>query len=147
LNQLLADQLPTGYHFCLPTEAQWEYAACGGKMSKGYHFSGSNHIDEVAWYSINSESNTHEVGKKMKNELGIYDMSGNVWEWCKDKYSEIEHSSNFSSDFRLTLGAQYVLRGGSWGYGPWGCRTTARNKDGNARTIHYGFRLALDPVY
>jgi len=145
LNQLLAEQLPIGYQFSLPTEAQWEYAACGGKMSKGYVFSGSNHIDEVAWYSGNSEGTTSEVGKKMKNELGIYDMSGNLWEWCRDKYSETDCSNTSSADTkRPKMGEQYVLRGGSWGYGPWSCRTTARNKDGNVRNIYYGLRLALE---
>ena len=145
LNQLLADQLPSGYQFCLPTEAQWEYTACGGKMSKGYTFSGSSQIDEVAWYSGNSEGNTSEVGKKMKNELGVYDMSGNLWEWCRDRYCEADYSNSSSLDTkRPEMGEQYVLRGGSWGYGPWGCRTTARNKDGNVRTIYYGFRLALE---
>jgi formylglycine-generating enzyme required for sulfatase activity len=147
LNQLLADQLPSGYKFCLPTEAQWEYAACGGQMSKEYTFSGSNQIDEVAWYSGNSNDITHEVGKKIENELGIYDMSGNVWEWCRDKYSETAHDSSLSfNPKRSEMGAQYVLRGGCWGYGPWGCRTAARNKDGNVRTIYYGFRLALELV-
>jgi len=88
LNLLLADLLPEGYKFVIPTEAQWEYAARGGKMSKGFRFSGSDIVDEVAWYYTNSEKTTHEVGKKFKNELGIYDMSGNVWERCRDRYSE-----------------------------------------------------------
>jgi formylglycine-generating enzyme required for sulfatase activity len=147
LNKLLAEQLPQGYRFYLPTEAQWEYAASGGKMSKGYAFSGSNQVDAVAWYSGNCEG-TSEVGKKMKNELGIYDMSGNIWEWCRDIYLETEHNEISSLDLKKPkMETQYILRGGSWGYGPWGCRTTARNKDTNVRTIYYGFRIALASSY
>jgi formylglycine-generating enzyme required for sulfatase activity len=135
LNHLLADQLPEGYRFRIPTEAQWEYAARGGRMSKGYRFSGSDDIDEVAWFSANSEGTTYEVGKKVKNELGLYDMSGNVWEWCRDKYSDNYFGSN----------PKYVLRGGSWDYGGWACSTSIRTKDiPEARTINYGFRLSME---
>jgi formylglycine-generating enzyme required for sulfatase activity len=77
----------------LPTEAEWEYAARGGKYSKGYKYSGSDNVDNVAWYESNSESKTQEVGKKAPNELGIYDMSGNVWEWCSDWYGDYSSSA------------------------------------------------------
>ncbi|MCL2246087.1 MAG: SUMF1/EgtB/PvdO family nonheme iron enzyme, partial [Lentimicrobiaceae bacterium] len=147
LNQLLSDQLPEDYKFRMPTEAQWEYAARGGKMSKGYTFSGSNHIDEVAWYNVNSEEKTHEVGKKIKNELGIYDMSGNVWEWCRDRYSESYYSNSPAVNPKgPDKGSEYVLRGGSWDQNEWACRNAARHKDDpDAYTANYGFRLVLEP--
>jgi formylglycine-generating enzyme required for sulfatase activity len=153
LNQLLAEQLPEGYRFRIPTEAQWEYAARGGKMSKGYRFSGSDHINEVAWYDANSDGTTHEVGKKIKNELGIYDMSGNVWEWCRDRYSENYYNSSLSINPKgPAKGKQYnkwipyVLRGGSWDHGEWSCRAATRNKDVPlAAAENYGFRLSLEP--
>lgn len=84
----------TGATFRLPTEAEWEYAARGGNKSKGYKYSGSNTIDEVAWYGGNSSDKTHEVGTKKPNELGLYDMSGNVHEWCSDWYSSSYYSSS-----------------------------------------------------
>jgi formylglycine-generating enzyme required for sulfatase activity len=147
LNQLLADQLPEGYKFRIPTEAQWEYAARGGKNGKGYTFSGSDNIEEVAWYDTNSKGITHEVGKKIKNELGIYDMSGNVWEWCRDRYSENYYSNSLSVNPKgPDKGTQYVLRGGSWNQNIWACRTATRLKDeATAYTTNYGFRLSLEP--
>jgi len=147
LNQLLVNQLPEGYQFRMPTEAQWEYAARGGKKSKGYKFSGSDYIEEVAWYNLNSGETTHEVGKKFKNELGIYDMSGNVWEWCRDRYRENYYSKSPTTNPKgPNKGTQYVLRGGNWNINAENCHTTVRTKDAPiAYTTNYGFRLSLEP--
>jgi formylglycine-generating enzyme required for sulfatase activity len=107
LNQL------TGKQFRLPTEAEWEYAARGGNRSKGYKYSGNNDIDAVAWYEDNSGEKTHPVSTKHPNELGIYDMSGNVWEWCQDWYGEYSSSSE-TNPTGTSSGSDRVYRGGSW---------------------------------
>ena len=112
------DFTKNGYR--LPTEAEWEYAARGGNQSQGYKYSGSNNPDEVAWYYDNSGSQTHDVVTKQANELGIYDMSGNVWEWCWDWYAS-DYYSNILQDNPKGPdgGSGRVDRGGGW--------------DGNAR--------------
>jgi len=96
----------------LPTEAEWEYAARGGKYSNGYKYSGSDNQDEVAWYGGNSGGKSHEVGTKKPNELGIYDMSGNVWEWCSDFYGS--YSSSSQTNPYSNNGSNQVIRGGGW---------------------------------
>ena len=105
----------TGRGFRLPTEAEWEYAARGGRFSKGYQFSGSDWIDEVAWFELNSQGRPHPVGLKKPNELGLFDMSGNVWEWCQDWYDEdscmIYNQLNPKGP---PTGYYRVTRGGSW---------------------------------
>ncbi len=111
LNSLLSSQLG-GKRFALPTEAQWEYAARGGKKSNGYKYSGSNTIGNVAWYTDNSGSNTHPVATKSPNELGLYDMTGNVFEWCKDWYGSYTSSSQ-SNPQGASSGSNRVNRGGS----------------------------------
>lgn len=142
--------------FRLPTEVEWEYAARGGKQSKGYKYSGSNQIDEVAWYIENyqkkksgNKGTTHPVGMKKPNELGIYDMSGNVWEWCNDWYTkEYYHNGkpvNPEWPFKgATLFFRRVLRGGSWGGSAKGCRVSYIDYDiENYRDEYGGFRLVL----
>ena len=135
----------TGMKFRLPTEAEWEYAARGGKKSKGYTYSGSNTIDDVAWYSDNSGKTTHEVGTKQANELGIYDMSGNVWEWCQDWYGETYYENSPSIDpLGPDSGSNRVERGGSWWSFARSCRVAYRGRclPGD-RYDNLGFRLAL----
>ena len=137
LNQL------TGKNFRLPTEAEWEYAARGGKKSKGYKYSGSNTIDNVAWYTNNSGSKTHDVKTKQANELGIYDMSGNVWEWCQDWYGSYSSSSQ-TNPTGPSSGSCRVLRGGSWVSGAGSCRVSYRySSHPDFSYDYYGFRLVL----
>ena len=141
----------TGENFSLPTEAQWEFAARGGNYSKGYKYSGSNDIDAVAWCWINSAEFTHLVATKQANELGIYDMTGNVWEWCYDLF--LPHSSVAVVDFP---GFIYVCRGGSFKDEDFRadsgtcidntviCRCTSRRSGTPTETsINLGLRLAL----
>ena len=133
----------TGKTFRLPTEAEWEYAARGGKKGRGCQYSGSNNLSDVAWYKDNSDSKTHAVGSKQANELGIYDMSGNVWEWCQDWYGRYSKSSQ-TNPTGATSGSYRVLRGGSCFITARICRSSYRR--GNTpvnRDYSLGFRLAL----
>ena len=133
----------TGKAYRLPTEAEWEYAARGGNKSQGYKYAGSNDPDLVAWHSGNSGNTTHEVGTRFPNELGIYDMSGNVWEWCQDWYGSYS-SSPQTNPKGPNSGSYRVLRGGSWFYLARYCRVSDRRSGtpGN-RYDSLGFRLAL----
>ena len=133
----------TGQHFRLPTEAEWEFACRGGNNSRGYKYSGSNNLGSVAWYDGNSGNRTHSVATKSSNELGIYDMSGNVWEWCADWYGD--YSSGAQTNPRGPLsGLLRVIRGGCWDYGVGGCRSSCRGSNNLAgRYISVGLRLAL----
>ena len=137
LNQL------TGKRFRLPTEAEWEYACRGGKKSRGYKYSGSNTIGDVAWYDGNSSDETHSVATKSPNELGIYDMSGNVWEWCQD-WKDSYSSAAQTNPTGASSGSYRVIRGGSWYYNAKNCRSSIRiNYPLDYRFSGLGLRLAL----
>ena len=133
----------TDRKFRLPTEAEWEYAARGGKKSRGYQYSGSNSISDVAWYTDNSGRKTHPVGTKQSNELGLYDMAGNVWEWCQDWYDSYVSSSQ-TNPTGVVLGWSRVYRGGGWNNFPSSCRSSYRSyNEPYSRYIGLGFRLVL----
>ena len=136
----------TGKNFRLPTEAEWEYAARGGNRSRGYKYSGSNVLSDVAWYDDNSGNKTHPVGSKSPNELGLYDMSGNVYEWCSDwkgTYSSFAQTNPTGP----SSGSYRVYRGGCWYFITGNCRSSYRfiltpvNRNGNL-----GLRLALSQL-
>ena len=133
----------TGKPYRLPTEAEWEYAARGGNKSQGYKYVGSNDLDLVAWYSGNSDGTTHKVGTRFPNELGIYDMSGNVWEWCQDWYGSYS-SSPQTNPKGPNSGSDRVIRGGCWNDYARSCRVSFRFNYTPVYCYYYlGFRLAL----
>ena len=134
----------TGRNFRLPTEAEWEFAARGGNYSRHYKYSGSNYIGDVAWYTDNSGNRTHPVGTKQANELGLYDMSGNVWEWCSDWYGS--YSSYSQNDpTGPNSGSYRMRRGGSWDNGAANCRSSNRYSPGD-RFHTLGLRLVLSQL-
>lgn len=135
----------TGRTFRLPTEAEWEFAARGGTKSQGYTYSGSNILNDVAWYLENNSSNTHEVATKAANELGLYDMSGNVWEWCQDWYSSTYYSSSvINNPTGPSSGSRCVNRGGAWdGEDAYCCVAFRGSLPPDEGYYYLGFRLAL----
>jgi len=141
----------TGKNFRLPTEAEWEYAARGGNRSQGYKYAGSNNIDDVAWYydnssalgSSNPDYGTHPVATKAPNELGLYDMSGNVLEWCQDWYGSYSSGAQ-TNPTGPASGSYRVYRGGCWINVAWFCRVSFRYGSTPSHALFYlGLRLAL----
>ena len=137
--------LSNGYR--LPTEAEWEYAARGGGLSQGYKYAGSNDVNLVAWYTNNSSSVAHAVGTKNANELGLYDLSGNLWEWCYDWYGGTYYSSSPPcAPTGPGSGSSRVLRGGSWFVNAFNVRVAVRGGNTpDSRGGYYGFRLCRTP--
>lgn len=147
----------TGKHYRLPTEAEWEFAASSGKKTHGYVYAGGDDINTVAWYAKNSNHTTHPVGTKQPNELGIYDMTGNVVEWCNDRYAEYDAKSQEIDIYNyipniprvnaqgLAIGEGHVMRGGSWAQRPEYSRVTTRGDDCAAWHGNFGFRVVLSP--
>jgi len=134
-----------GKNYRLPTESEWEYAARGGNKSKGYRYAGSNTLGEVAWYQNNSKNRTHPVGEKTGNELDLFDMSGNVWEWCQDKWHDNYEGipSNGTTAWISGGDSNFVHRGGSWGNAQRSCRVANRDRNfSDMRNGSLGFRLA-----
>ena len=139
----------TGQDFRLPTEAQWEYAARGGRHHRdGYRYAGSDKLKELAWFDGNSGNETHEVGQKYPNQLGLYDLSGNVWEWCADAYDWdfyktcAKNAGPIDNPF-CKEGVRRVLRGGSCRGGPQFCAVAFRIGGNSAFLDFTGFRLLL----
>ncbi|MBQ9465378.1 MAG: formylglycine-generating enzyme family protein [Muribaculaceae bacterium] len=140
----------TGETFRLPTEAEWEFAARGGTQSQGYKYSGSNTIGDVAWYYVNAYNvgssspnyGKHPVATKAANELGLYDMSGNVWEWCQDWYGSYSGAAQTDPTGSIA-GSSRVKRGGSWYYNAGNCRVSCRSRrTPSYRSYNLGLRLA-----
>ena len=133
--------------FRLPTEAEWEYAARGGRYSQGFEYAGSDKLKQVGWYDENSDNETHDVGLLLSNELGVYDMSGNVWEWCEDDHHENYKDAPLDGSAWVDVperGSHRVVRGGSYFDRAVDCRPTSRAWfTPDDRLVNIGFRLVL----
>lgn len=133
----------TGEKYRLPSEAEWEFAARGGRLSQGFKYAGSNDLEAVAWYDKNSNQKIHPVGELLPNELGLHDMSGNVYEWCQDHWHEnYEGAPLDGSAWTTKTGGNRVPRGGGWLNPPRGCRVAYRNGAEPGSRYLIGFRLA-----
>jgi len=133
----------TGKRYRLPTEAEWEYAARGGNESKAFRYSGSHTVEEVAWFFANSNEITHPVGLKEANELDIFDMSGNVWEWCSDWYDNYSEQAQNNPSGPYS-GESRVVRGGGYNFGANMCRVSFRGvQSPDFKSTYIGFRLVL----
>ena len=150
----MAGRLPKNYEYRLPTEAEWEYAARGGNKKSDFKYSGSNDLNEVGWYGNNSKGSSRKIGGKKPNALGIYDMSGNVWEWCFDTCNKSGVLPGISTDTYKygivdPVNRQYfhVFRGGGWYRGADLCRVSKRAANVcDKRSYYLGFRVVLAPV-
>lgn len=140
----------TGKNYRLPTEAEWEYAARGGQKAKPTKYAGSDELDEVGWYEDNSGGKIHPIAQKLPNELGLYDMNGNVWEWCQDRYSskyyvQCEIEGVVVDPLGPDTGLHRVLRGGNYRDVPQYCCVAERSScEPTYRSHDFGFRVALD---
>jgi sulfatase modifying factor 1 len=142
-----AGRLPKNYIYRLPTEAEWEWAARGGRSQPGYRYSGADDADAVAWYRDNSRGGTQQVGEKRPNELGLLDMSGNVWEWCQDWYQNTYSGLAVTDPAGSDKGQFRVLRGGAWNGEESQCRPSCRGRMNPSCTASFlGFRVALAPA-
>ncbi len=143
-----ADRLPAGYEYRLPTEAEWEYAARGGAVTRAFTYAGSDYVEAVAWFKGNGAGKTHPVGEKKANELGLHDMSGNVWEWCLDWYDADYYgkTEGESDPVNLEVASSRAVRGGGWVFSAWYVRTTNRDAFGPLDAFYsLGFRVCLGP--
>jgi len=139
-----ANRLSSGYVYRLPTEAEWEYAARGGEKNRNTQYAGSHNLDSVAWHSGNSGGRTQLVGTKAANELGLHDMSGNVWEWCHDWYQDNYNGLAATDPSGPSSGSLRVFRGGSWDNSAANCRVANRNGDWPSDVVSFmGFRVVL----
>jgi formylglycine-generating enzyme required for sulfatase activity len=139
---------PDHQGYRLPSEAEWEYAAIGAQKKAAYEYGGGNRLDELGWYGENSHGQTQPVGLKLANELGLHDLSGNVWEWCEDKYQGDRQKipKDGSPWLMEESGAGRVLRGGSWEDDAQFCRPSFRfTYDPSYRSDDYGFRVVFFP--
>jgi formylglycine-generating enzyme required for sulfatase activity len=147
LNLRCGSNLPSGCAYRLPSESEWEYAARGGIQTQNYEYAGGNDLEKLGWYHDNSHRETKAVGLKLPNELGVHDMSGNVWEWCEDHWhGETEETPADGSPWldELKQGSSRVIRGGCLYDDALGCRSTYRNST-HPTLRHYlvGFRVVL----